>query len=63
VKDSDVIRDEINRTTQRIEETLDALSDRTRQAGRTAATWGPVAAAAAAAIAGIVGVYVWRRRA
>jgi len=62
VKDSEIIRDEINRTTRRIEETLDALGERTREAGRTAATWGLVAAAAAAAIAGIVGVYVWRRR-
>lgn len=62
MKDSEIIRDEINRTTRRIEETLDVLSARTREAGRTAAAWGLVAAGAAAAIAGIVGVYVWRRR-
>jgi hypothetical protein len=62
VKDSELIRDEITQTVRRIDETVDALSDRSREAGRTAATWGLVAAAAAAAIAGIVGVYVWRRR-
>ena len=62
MKDSDLIRGEINRTARRIDETLDALGERTREAGRTAARWGLVAAAAAAAIAGVIGVYVWRRR-
>lgn len=62
MKDSELIRDEITRTVRRIDETLDALGDRSREAARTAATWGFVAAVAAAAVAGIVGVYVWQRK-
>jgi hypothetical protein len=58
--DSDIIREEIDRTVHRIDEDLQLLGERTRQATRTARRWTLIAATAAAAITAVA---IWRYRA
>jgi hypothetical protein len=57
--DSDIIREEIDRTVRRIDEDLQRLAERTQRATRTAARWMAVAATAAAALTVIA---IWRYR-
>jgi len=60
--DSDVIRQEIDRTSRRIEETSQLLARRTREVGRTAIRWAVIGATTAAISTAVVAGIIWYRR-
>jgi len=57
--ESDIIREEIDRTVRRIDADLQLLAERTRRATRTAGRWMLIAATAAAALTAVA---IWRYR-
>jgi hypothetical protein len=59
---SDDIRQEIDRTTRRIDERLQTLTQRTREARRVAITWTMIGATAVAVTACVAAAVVWYRR-
>jgi hypothetical protein len=60
--DSDVIRQEIDRTSRRIEQTAQLLARRTREISRTAVTWAVIGATTVAIGTAVVAGIVWYRR-
>ena len=60
--DSDVIRQEIDRTSRRIEQTSQLLARRTREMTRTALTWAVVGATTVAISTAVVAGIIWYRR-
>jgi hypothetical protein len=59
---SDVIREEIDRATRRIEQKVQMLTQRAREARRVAVTWTMVGATAVAVTACLAAAVVWYRR-
>jgi len=60
--DSDVIRQEIDRTSRRIEQTTQLLARRTRDMSRTAVKWAVVGATTVAIGTAVVAGIIWYRR-
>jgi len=60
--DSDVIRQEIDRTVRRIEQTSHLLARRTREMSRTAVIWAVVGATTVAIGTAVVAGTLWYRR-
>ena len=60
--DSDVIRQEIDRTRRRIDQTSQLLVRRTREVSRTALTWAVIGATTVAIGTAIVTGIIWYRR-
>ena len=60
--DSDVIRQEIDRTSRRIEQTTQLLVRRTREMSRTALTWAVIGATTVAISTAVVAGIIWYRR-
>jgi len=60
--DSGVIRQEIDRTSRRIEQTTQLLVRRTREMSRTALTWAVIGATTVAISTAVVAGIIWYRR-
>ena len=60
--DSDVIRQEIERTSRRIEQTSQLLARRTREISRTAVTWAVIGVTTVAISSAVVAGIIWYRR-
>ena len=60
--DSGVIRQEIDRTSRRIEQTTQLLVRRTREMSRTALTWAVIGATTVAIGTAVVAGIIWYRR-